>query len=79
MGSTINIEEGKEPRFFVWAISDPLGAPLQRVQIIKGWLEDGLHKEKVFDVACSDGLSVDPLTNRCPDNEAIKARIIPSV
>ena len=70
MGSTINIEEGKEPRFFVWAISDPLGAPLQRVQIIKGWLEDGLHKEKVFDVACSDGLSVDPLTNRCPDNEA---------
>ena len=70
MGSTINIEEGKEPRFFVWAISDPLGAPLQRVQIIKGWLEDGLHKEKVFDVACSDGLSVDPLTNRCPDNKA---------
>lgn len=70
MGSTINIEEGKEPRFFVWAISDPLGAPLQRVQIIKGWLEDGLHKEKVFDVACSDGLSVDPLTNRCPDNGA---------
>ena len=70
MGSTINIEEGKEPRFFVWAISDPLGAPLQRVQIIKGWLEDGLHKEKVFDVACSDGFNVDPLTNRCPDNEA---------
>ena len=70
MGSTVNIEEGKEPRFFVWAISDPLGAPLQRVQIIKGWLEDGLHKEKVFDVACSDGLSVDPLTNRCPDNKA---------
>lgn len=70
MGSTVNIEEGKEPRFLVWAISDPLGAPLQRVQIIKGWLEDGLHKEKVFDVACSDGLSVDPLTNRCPDNKA---------
>ena len=70
MGSTINIEEGKEPRFFVWAISDPLGAPLQRVQIIKGWLEDGQHKEKVFDVACSDGLNVDPLTNRCPDNKA---------
>ena len=70
MGSTINIEESKEPRFFVWATSDPLGAPLQRVQIIKGWLEDGLHKEKVFDVACSDGLNVDPLTNRCPDNEA---------
>jgi hypothetical protein len=47
-----------------------MGAPLQRTQIIKGWLEDGEHKEKVYDVACSNGLSVDPSTNRCPDNEA---------
>ncbi len=44
--------------------------PLQRIQIIKGWLEDGEHKEKVYDVACSNGLSVDPETNRCPDNGA---------
>jgi hypothetical protein len=43
---------------------------LQRVQIIKGWLENGEHKERVYDVACSDGLSVDPDTNRCPDNGA---------
>lgn len=40
------------------------------MQIIKGWLQDGEHQEQVFDVACSDGLSVDPQTHRCPDNGA---------
>ena len=70
MGGTIIQEKNNSPRFLVWAISDPLGAPLQRTQIIKGWLEDGEHREKVFDVACSDGLSVDPTTHRCPDNNA---------
>ena len=71
MGGTIIHEKNNSPRFLVWAISDPLGAPLQRAQIIKGWLEDGEHREKVFDVACSDGLSVDPITHRCPDNDAM--------
>ncbi len=70
MGGTIIQEKNNSPRFLVWAISDPLGAPLQRAQIIKGWLEDGEHREKVFDVACSDGLSVNPITHRCPDNNA---------
>ncbi|MDG2061285.1 MAG: DUF3604 domain-containing protein [SAR86 cluster bacterium] len=70
MGGTLNLEGSKNPTFLVWAISDPLGAPLQRIQIIKGWLEDGEHKEKVYDVACSDGLIVDKETNRCPDNGA---------
>ena len=71
MGGTIIHEKNNSPRFLVWAISDPLGAPLQRAQIIKGWLEDGEQREKVFDVACSDGLSVDPITHRCPDNDAM--------
>jgi hypothetical protein len=70
MGSTINIEEGKKPKFLVWATADSLGAPLQRIQIIKGWLENGKHKEKVFDVACSDGLIVISSNFRCPDNGA---------
>ena len=71
MGGTIIHEKNNSPRFLVWAISDPLGAPLQRAQIIKGWLEDGEQREKVFDVACSDGLSVDPINHRCPDNDAM--------
>ena len=29
-----------------------------------------MTQEKVFDVACSDGLSIDPGTHRCPDNGA---------
>ncbi len=70
MGGTLNIEENKNPTFLVWAIADPIGTPLQRTQIIKGWLEDGEHKEKVYDVVCSDGLKVDPETLRCPDNKA---------
>ena len=70
MGGTLNIEKNKNPTFLVWAIADPQGAPLQRTQIIKGWLEDGEQKEQVFDIACSDGLSVDPKTHRCPDNQA---------
>jgi len=70
MGGTLNIEGSKNPTFLIWAIADPLGAPLQRTQIIKGWLENGEHRERVYDVACSDGLSVDSQTHRCPENEA---------
>lgn len=70
MGSTISIEEAKEPKFLVWAFADPLGAPLQRIQVIKGWMENGEQQEQVYDVACSDELIVNTLTHRCPDNGA---------
>ena len=58
------------PSFLVWALRDPENAWLQRVQVIKGWLEDGETKEQVYDVVCSDGLEPDPGTHRCPDNGA---------
>ncbi|MDC0027903.1 DUF3604 domain-containing protein [Gammaproteobacteria bacterium] len=72
MGADLFGVNNQTPQFIVWAQRDKLGAPLQRVQIIKGWVESasGTPKEKVYDVACSDGLSVDPITNRCPDNGA---------
>ena len=60
----------RAPRFWVWALADPMAAPLQRLQVIKGWEEGGKTHEKVFDVACSGGLAVDPATHRCPDNGA---------
>lgn len=58
------------PRFVATALQDPRGAPLQRLQIVKGWVADGEPRERVFDVACSDGLTADPDTRRCPDNGA---------
>ena len=70
MGGDIYPDKQTSPTFLIWAVSDPLGGKLQRSQIIKGWVENGVHNEKVFDVACSDGLKIDPITHRCPDNGA---------
>lgn len=49
-------EQDKDPSFAVWALQDPgtdaaPGTPLQRIQIVKGWVEDGVAREKVIDVA----------------------------
>lgn len=70
MGADLAADGDRAPSFWVWALADPMAAPLQRVQVIKGWEEGGQSQEKVFDVACSDGLEVDPATHRCPDNGA---------
>ncbi len=70
MGGTLQANANSQPTFLAWAVADPNTAQLQRVQIIKGWLENGEHQEQVYDVACADGLSVDPQTHRCPDNGA---------
>lgn len=53
MGSDLPSGKGS-PRFIVWAQKDPMGANLDRVQVVKGWLDKGgtLH-EKVFDVVWS--------------------------
>ena len=73
MGSDLfHNEDQKDPQFIVWAQKDKNGAPLQRIQIIKGLMSmnSGRPDEKVYDVVCSDGLEVDPVTHRCPDNGA---------
>ena len=70
MGGDLVHMPGKVPAFFVWSLRDPSSAFLQRAQIVKGWVEDGHSREQVFDVACSDGGTVDPETFRCPDNAA---------
>jgi hypothetical protein len=47
---------GEAPTFMVYALRDPIGANLDRIQIVKGWLDaDGETHEKVYDVAWSTG------------------------
>ena len=73
MGGDLVATDGSAPQFLVWAQRDVHGAPLQRLQIVKAWYDAGYRKqtnERVYDVACSDGLTVDPQTHRCPDNGA---------
>jgi hypothetical protein len=50
------VTEGKNaPTFMVYALRDPAGANLDRIQIVKGWLDKrGKTHEKVYDVAWSD-------------------------
>ena len=46
---------GKTPSFLVAALRDPIGANLDRIQIVKGWLDGkGNPQEKVYDVAWSN-------------------------
>lgn len=48
--------QGAVASFMVYASKDPLGANLDRIQIVKGWLEkNGELQEKVFNVAWSEG------------------------
>jgi hypothetical protein len=43
------------PNFMVYALRDPIGANLDRIQIVKGWLDaDGSTHERVYNVAWSD-------------------------
>jgi hypothetical protein len=56
MGADLpNNEDGKSPTFLVAALKDPIGANLDRIQVIKGWVdEDGKTQERIHDVAVSD-------------------------
>ena len=54
MGGTLKAGSGR-PSFMVSATKDPVGANLDRVQVVKGWIDKaGATREKVFDVAWSD-------------------------
>jgi len=53
--------QGKAPTFLVAALKDPIGANLDRIQIVKGWLDaQGQVQEKVYDVAWGDAAKRKP-------------------
>ena len=46
---------GKAPVFLVGALKDPWSGNLDRIQIVKGWVDaEGNRQEKIYDVACAD-------------------------
>lgn len=50
-GDLRNAPEGKAPTFLIAALKDPIGANLDRYQIMKGWMDaEGELHEKVYDV-----------------------------
>jgi hypothetical protein len=52
---------GGAPRFALWAARDPQGANLDRLQVIKGWVDAlGVSHEKIYDVAASGGRTPGP-------------------
>ncbi len=60
-------KNGQAATFMVAASKDPDGANLDRVQIIKGWLDsEGVTHEKIFNVALSDGRKANKLSGKFP-------------
>jgi hypothetical protein len=62
-GDLTNGPAGKAPSFMIRALRDPDGANLDRIQIIKGWLDGRETHERIYDVACSDGRAI--VNRRC--------------
>ena len=59
----------EDPDFWVWASQDPTAPALDRIQVIKGWVEDGTEMQKVWDVACSGGRTPGD-DGKCPPTKA---------
>ena len=58
-GDLASAPAGKQPVFLVYAMRDPDGPNLDRVQVIKGWLgKDGKAQERIFDIAVSGGRKI---------------------
>ena len=54
-GELYSAPEGKAPTFLVAALKDPLSGNLDRIQLVKGWLDkDGNTQEKVYNVVWGD-------------------------
>ncbi len=58
-GDLSNAPSGEAPKFMIRALRDPDNANLDRIQVIKGWLDaSGETHERIYDAACSDGRAI---------------------
>jgi hypothetical protein len=58
-GDLTGFDRGDTPGLLIRALRDPDGANLDRVQVVKGWVDAaGETQERVYDVACSDGRAI---------------------
>jgi len=58
-GDLSNAPRGKSPSFLVAALKDPIGANIDRIQIVKGWRTAGGElEERICDIAVSDGRAI---------------------
>ena len=59
-GDLSSAPQGKSPTFLVAALKDAIGANLDRIQVVKGWLDkDGKTQERIYDVVVSGGRKID--------------------
>lgn len=66
-GDLAGAPQGKAPTFLVAALKDPIGANLDRYQVVKGWIDkNGSLQEKVYDVAWSGDRKPDATTGKLP-------------
>ena len=67
MGGDLPPLQSDAPSFAVWASKDPRSGNLDRIQIIKGWVDDeGRSQERIYNVALSDGRIADETSGQVP-------------
>lgn len=74
MGGTLGAyRSGVSPKFLVAAAKDPLGANLDRIQIIKVWNDtDGQYRESIVDVMTADQAEINLSQNFTDDTSPLK-------
>jgi hypothetical protein len=70
MGSNLTARDSASrasaPRFLLHALKDPDGPNLDRIQIVKVWLREGVARERVFDALWSGKRKHDAKTGKLP-------------
>ena len=66
-GDLTSAPDGEAPKFLMYAVRDPQGANLDRIQIVKGWVDaEGQAHEKVYDVVLAGSRRHDDEGNVLP-------------